>query len=67
MFVLGFFMSGVNNLAHAGGFIGGFAAGLVLSFSERRQEGPLERFIATALVGITALSFALALWNAFAG
>src|SRR4051812_25414667 len=43
IFVLGFFMSGVNNLAHAGGFIGGFVAGLVLAFSDRRQETPLER------------------------
>ena len=34
----GFFMSGVNNLAHAGGFVGGFAAGLVLSLAERRAE-----------------------------
>jgi rhomboid protease GluP len=65
MFILGFFMSGVNNLAHAGGFIGGFAAGLVLSFSDRRQEGAGERLVATALVGITALAFVLALWRAF--
>lgn len=67
MFVLGFFMSGVNNLAHAGGFIGGLLAGLGLSFSDRREESPLERLIATALVGLTALSFGLTVWNAFAG
>ena len=67
MFILGFFMSGVNNLAHAGGFIGGFLSGLVLSFSDRREETAGERLIATALIAITALSFVLALWSAFGG
>lgn len=65
LFILGFFMAGVNNLAHAGGFVGGFGAGLVLSFSDRRQESPLERLLATALIAVTALSFVLALWTAF--
>ena len=65
IFILGFFMSGVNNLAHAGGFVGGLAAGLLLSFSERREESAGARVIATALIGVTALSFLLALWNAF--
>jgi rhomboid protease GluP len=67
LFILGFFMSGVNNLAHGGGFVGGFAAGLLLSFSDRRDESPAERLLATALIGLTALSFVLALWNAFVG
>ncbi|MBM4442950.1 MAG: rhomboid family intramembrane serine protease [Candidatus Rokubacteria bacterium] len=67
LFVLGFFMSGVNNLAHTGGFIGGFVAGLVLSLSERREETAGERLLATAVIGITALSFVLALWTAFVG
>jgi len=67
MFLLGFFMSGVNNLAHAGGFAGGLGAGLVLSFSERRDESALERALATGLIALTVLSFALALWRAFAG
>jgi rhomboid protease GluP len=65
LFILGFFMSGVNNLAHAGGFIGGFAAGLVLSFSDRRHESPFERAVAALLIGVTALSFVMALWTAF--
>ena len=38
----GFLMSGVNNVAHAGGFVGGFAAGLVLSLAERRAETALR-------------------------
>ena len=65
MFAFGFFMSGVNNIAHAGGFVGGFGAGLVLSFSERRDETPAERAIAAGLIALTALSFGLALWTAF--
>src|SRR5262249_41718793 len=38
LFILGFFMSGVNNLAHAGGFVGGLLAGLGLSFEDQRSE-----------------------------
>ena len=64
LFMLGFFMSGVNNLAHAGGFAGGFLTGLVLSLSERRQETTGERMVAAALIALTALAFALALWTA---
>ncbi len=64
LFILGFFMSGVNNFAHAGGFAGGFGAGLVLSFSDRRQETVLERVVAGALVALTALGFALSIWTA---
>jgi rhomboid protease GluP len=64
LFILGFFASGVNNLAHAGGFVGGFGSGLVLSFSERRQERVAERVMAAALIGLTGLAFVLALWTA---
>ena len=67
LFILGFFMAGVNNLAHAGGFAGGFLTGLVLSFSERRGESPFERALAGAVIAVTALAFVLALWTAFAG
>src|SRR5438093_6100262 len=65
LFVLGFVMSGVDNFAHAGGFAGGFGAGLVLSFSDRRNETLLERVVAGGLIAMTALAFALALWTAF--
>ena len=67
LFIFGFFMSGVNNLAHAGGFVGGFAAGLVLSFSDRRQETALERALAVGLIVLTGLAFVLALWTAATG
>jgi rhomboid protease GluP len=65
MFVLGFFMSGVNNLAHAGGFLGGLAAGLVLSLAERRAETTLDHLLAASSIALTILSFALALYSAF--
>ena len=65
MFVLGFLMQGVNNIAHAGGFVGGFAAGLVLSLAERRAETAFDQLLATVCIGLTLLGFALAIWSAF--
>ena len=46
LFVFGFFMPGVNNIAHAGGFVGGFAMGLGLSFAERRAERGVDYLLA---------------------
>jgi rhomboid protease GluP len=66
MFILGFFMSGVNNLAHAGGFVGGLAAGWVMSMAERRAEGSVDHLLAGAAVVLTVLSFVLALWTGLA-
>jgi membrane associated rhomboid family serine protease len=57
----------VNNWAHGGGFVAGFLAGLLLSFSDRREETPTERAIATGLIALTALGFGLALWTGIAG
>lgn len=67
LFVLGFFMSGVNNIAHAGGFIGGLATGFALSFEDVRKESGLDRLLAAACVIATVVAFAFALWTAFAG
>lgn len=66
MFILGFFMTGVNNLAHAGGFVGGLAAGWGLSMAERRAETPLDHLLAGAMMVSTVVAFALALWTGFA-
>ena len=65
LFVLGFFMSGVNNLAHAGGFLGGLAAGLVLSLAERRAETTLDHLFAAGLIVVTVVAFGLALSASF--
>ena len=63
LFVLGFLMSGVNNVAHAGGFAGGFAAGLALALAERRSETAFDQLLAAVAVGLTLLGFVLALWT----
>jgi membrane associated rhomboid family serine protease len=65
LFVMGFFMSGVNNLAHAGGFIGGLVSGLLLSFEDQRSETALDRLLASTCIALTVLAFGLALWAAF--
>ena len=66
LFVLGFLMPGVNNLAHAGGFAGGYLAGAALGSRERRPERTLDGLLAAAAIVLTIVSFALALWTAFA-
>jgi rhomboid protease GluP len=66
LFVFGFLMSGVNNFAHAGGFVGGFVSGLVCSMSERRAESSIDRMLAAVQIGLTLLAFLLALRAALA-
>jgi rhomboid protease GluP len=65
MFIFGFFMAGVNNWGHAGGFVGGYLAALAVGHGERRTERALDRVVALATVGLTVVAFALALWNGF--
>lgn len=67
LFIFGFFMAGVNNWAHAGGFAGGYGAGLVLSLAERRAETSLDWLLASAAILLTVAGFVLALWTVFAG
>jgi rhomboid protease GluP len=66
LFVMGFLMPGVNNLAHAGGFLGGYLTALVVGHAEQRREGAADRLAAIAVLVVTVLSFALALWTSFA-
>jgi rhomboid protease GluP len=65
LFILGFLMAGVNNLAHAGGFAGGYLAGIVLGHSNPQRQHVAYHLAATATVALTALAFALALWTGF--
>ena len=67
LFILGFFMNGVNNVAHAGGFVGGFAAGLGLALAEHRGETGFDQLLAAACIGLTLLGFGLAAWTALLG
>jgi rhomboid protease GluP len=65
LFVLGFLMPGVNNLAHAGGFAGGYLAGATLRSRERRPETGVDAVLGALMLMLTIVSFALALWTAF--
>ncbi len=65
LFIFGFLMDGVNNVAHAGGFVGGYLAGWMLGHNDQRPERGVHHLAAMATIGLTALSFALALWTAF--
>ena len=53
MFLFGFFMSGVNNWAHLGGFAGGWVCGRLLKFQFERRESVFEILFALALLGVT--------------
>jgi membrane associated rhomboid family serine protease len=66
IFAMGFFLAGVNNLAHAGGFAGGYLAALWVGYGDRRPETGVHRLAALALIALTVLGFALALWTTFA-
>jgi rhomboid protease GluP len=59
LFVLGFMMAGINNFAHAGGFLGGH--------NDHKREQGAHRLAATACILLTALSFVLALWTGLVG
>lgn len=65
MFIFGFFMSGVNNWGHAGGFVGGYVMAVVLGPIERGGERGLDRLAALAAIAVTALAFLLALRAGF--
>jgi len=65
MFIFGFFMAGVNNWGHAGGFVGGYLSALVLGSTERRRENGLDRVAALAALAVTAIAFLLAIWTGF--
>jgi rhomboid protease GluP len=61
LFVMGFLLSGVNNFAHAGGFVGGLLGGLCLSSTEHRQETGLDYALAAGAVVLTLVAFGLAM------
>jgi len=65
LFLSAYFISHVDNSAHLGGFVGGFASGLVLSMAERRAETTVDWLLASAAVVLTIAGFALSLFVAF--
>jgi membrane associated rhomboid family serine protease len=58
MFVMGFFMGGVNNWAHAGGFAGGWVTAEAMRFSEKRESRGVQ-ILALGLLGLTAVGVVL--------
>ncbi len=65
LFVMGFLMPGVNNAGHAGGFIGGYLAALLLGHGSTRPERAWHALAAVAAAALTLAAFALALSTAF--
>jgi rhomboid protease GluP len=62
LFMFGFMWPGVNNIAHAGGFIGGYLLAIVLSFREIKPETDGHRAIALACALVTVISFVLVIF-----
>lgn len=58
MFAMGFFMSGVNNWAHAGGFAGGWVTAEAMRFSEKRESRGVQ-LLALTLLALTATGIVL--------
>ena len=63
LFLFGFFMPGVNNWAHGGGFIGGYFAAMLVGHAEMGNERPWLQGLTLATVAVTVLSFALVVWR----
>ncbi len=61
MFAFGFFMPGVNNWAHGGGFVAGYALAHVLPPEDMRREGVGEQLSALGLLLLTLAGFVLSL------
>jgi rhomboid protease GluP len=58
MFAMGFFMGGVNNWAHAGGFAGGWVTAQAMRFSEKRESRGVQ-LLALSLLALTAAGVVL--------
>ncbi|TMQ66868.1 MAG: rhomboid family intramembrane serine protease [Candidatus Eisenbacteria bacterium] len=59
MFAMGFFMSGVNNFAHAGGFAGGWLSAQSMRFGAEKRESRAVLVLGLALIALTAVGFVL--------
>jgi rhomboid protease GluP len=59
VFAMGFFLSGVNNWAHAGGFGGGWVTAEAMRFSDEKRESPTVQVLALALLALTAVGVVL--------
>jgi len=58
---MGFFLPGIANLAHIGGFAGGWIAATLYRGRLGRPTSPRDAVFALILAGLTALSFLLSI------
>ena len=65
LFVMGFLMSGVNNWAHLGGFIGGWLAAQALISNAQYREGRITILVALLCLALTLLGFILSIATHF--
>jgi len=59
LFLFGFMSPAVNNIAHAGGFVGGYLSAMLLGYQERRHETALHRRLALLAAALTVIAFLL--------
>ena len=59
MFVFGFIMPGIDNWAHGGGFVGGYAMATLFSRTPNDREGIGAYVLAGACGLLTVLAFIL--------
>ncbi|MFQ5604337.1 MAG: rhomboid family intramembrane serine protease [bacterium] len=62
LFIFGFLFPGIDNFAHAGGFVGGYLSASLLGFTEIKPENRKHHLLALAAIGLTLLAFLLALF-----
>ena len=65
LFLLGFMMDVVNNFAHAGGFIGGYVAALLLKYQEIQPETLWHRRLALLSLALPAFAFLMVVLSLF--
>ena len=58
-FIFGLFVGGVDNWAHAGGFVGGYVSAFAFSRTSGVGEGLGTYILAAGCILLTLLSFAL--------
>lgn len=61
LFILGLTWAGVDNYAHAGGFIGGYVTGMLLGYNERKRETFQHRSFAIACLAISGFALLMGL------
>ncbi len=65
LFLFGFMMSGINNYAHGGGFVGGYLTARLFGYLELNRETPLIKKLAAVTIIVTVLSFVFAIISTF--